>query len=984
VNNFLKLDYVPKFSNFYELMKFRVTEILLVSSLYDAFVLEEDGSIADRLFTEFIDLNLRFIPRITRVSSSDEAFKLLQEKRFDLVLMTPHIPDMGIFEFAEKVKKIKKKIPVILLSYEPVTEEFLIKVRNSKSIDRVFYWFGDKKILLAIVKYIEDKKNLKNDTKYGVSYILLIEDSPWYYSYFFPILYSEILEQTRRLLKDSANDLQRFLRIRARPKIILVDSFEEAKRVFIKYKRNLLGVISDVRFPVRGVKDEEAGFKFAKIVKSKYPDVPYLIQSDEEKNREKAYSRNLGFLNKNSENLEKELELFLLNHFGFGDFVFKLPDGTVVGRASSLKEMVDVVQDIPDESFKYHAERNHFSIWLRARTEFELAERLRPKKLTDFSTIGEVKEFLVKEIKRFLDIRDAGVIADFTFSHFDEEHNFIRVGGGSLGGKGRSIAFLNTIVSQSQELKSFEDVRIRVPDTLVICTEVFERFIKDNNLFDKAVELDNDEDVVRLFLDARFPEAFVNSLKEFLKDFKCPIAVRSSSLLEDSQSLPFAGLYKTFMLPNNSDDFTQRFRQLIEAIKIVYASVFFQAPKRYSRNSNYRIEEEKMAVIVQRIVGSNRNGLFYPVISGVAQSYNYYPFSPLKSEDGVANIVLGLGKMVVDGGECYSFSPKYPDITPPYSSPSEFLRNSQKKFYALDLSKNEIDVINNEDFDLTLCDLKRAEQDGTLFYVGSTYVPEDGVIRDNVFIDGYRLVTFSHILKYKRFPLAPILEKLLDVCRQAMGTEVEIEFAVDFKGERNFKGNFYLLQVRPMVKGKEFSQVEIKKEERDNAILSSTTVLGNGLHTGLDYIVYLKPECFSTTKTVEIAAEVSDVNEFFEKEDKNYILIGFGRWATSDRFLGVPVKWENISKARVIVESSLGSFKVEPSQGSHFFHNMVTLNIGYFYIAEEDEKNFVKWNYLNSLPALIEKKYVRVVKSERAIVAKLNARDSEGIVFVSD
>ncbi len=984
MNDFLKLDYVPKFSNFYELMKFRVTEILLVSSLYDAFVLEEDGSIIDRLFTEFIDLNLRFIPRITRVSSSEEAFSLLKEKRFDLVLITPHIPDMGIFEFSENVKKIKKKIPVVLLSYEPVTEEFLLKVRSSKSIDRVFYWFGDKKILLAIVKYIEDKRNLKNDTKYGVSYILLIEDSPWYYSYFFPILYREILEQTRRLLKDSANDLQRFLRIRARPKIILVDTFEEAKRVFFKYQRNLLGVISDVRFPVKGVKDYEAGFKFAEIIKTKYPDIPYLVQSDEEKNREKAYSRNLGFLNKNSENLEKELESFLLNHFGFGDFVFKLPDGTVVGRASSLKEMAEVVMDIPDESFKYHAERNHFSIWLRARTEFELAERLRPKKLTDFSTIREVKEFLVKEIKRFLDIRDAGVIADFTFSHFDEEHNFIRVGTGSLGGKGRSIAFLNTIVSQSEELNSFDGVAVKVPDTLVICTEVFEKFIKDNGLFDKAIELENDEDVVRLFLNARFPESFVNSLKEFLKDFKHPLAVRSSSLLEDSQSLPFAGLYKTFMLPNNSDDFKQRFKQLIEAIKIVYASVFFQAPKRYSRNSNYRIEEEKMAVVVQKVVGSEHNGLFYPVISGVAQSYNYYPFSPLKAEDGVANIVLGLGKMVVEGGECYTFSPKYPDIVPPYSSPSEFLKNSQKKFYALDLSKSEIDVVNNEDFDLALCDLKRAEEDGTLFFVGSTYVPEDGVIRDNVFVDGYRVVTFSHILKYKRFPLAPILENLLKVCKQAMGTEVEIEFAVDFTGERDFKGDFYLLQVRPMVKGKELIQVEIKKKERENAILSSSIVLGNGLYTDFEYIVFVKPEAFSTTKTIEIALEVDEVNEFFEKENKNYILIGFGRWATADRFLGVPVKWESISKARIIVESSLGSFKVEPSQGSHFFHNMVTLNIGYFYIAEDNEKNFIKWDYLNSLETVFEKKYLKVVKSKKRIFAKINARNSEGIVFVYD
>lgn len=982
MNNFLNLDYVPKFSNFYELMKFRVTEILLVSSLYDAFVLEEDGSLVDKLFTEFIDLNLRFIPRITRVSSAKEAFELINRgKRFDLVLITPHIPDMPIFEFGQSLKKIKKRLPVILLSYEPVNEEFLAKIRNEKSIDRVFYWYGDRKILLAIVKYVEDKRNLDNDTKHGVSVILLIEDSPWYYSYFFPILYREILNQTRYLLKDSANELQKFLRIRARPKIILVDTFEEARKVYRRYKKNILGVISDVRFPIKGEKDNEAGFKFAKLVKKDYPDIPFLIQSDEEENKEKAYQRNLGFLNKNSENLESELRQFLLNHFGFGDFIFKLPDGTVVGKAGTLRAMAEVIKTIPDESLKYHSERNHFSIWLRARTEFELAERLRPKRVSDFSSISEIKEYIAKEIKTFLDKRDAGIIADFSFSHFDEEHNFIKVGSGSLGGKGRSIAFLNALVSTENELKNIEGVDVRIPDTLVICTEVFEKFIEDNNLFDKAIECTIDEEVAELFLKARFPDVFVENLKDFLKDLNEPIAVRSSSLLEDSQNLPFAGLYKTFMLPNNSADFKSRFKQLIEAIKLVYASVFFQAPKRYSRNSNYRIEEEKMAVVIQKIVGKRYDDIFYPVISGVVQSFNYYPFEPLKPEDGVAHIALGLGKIVVDGGEYYSFSPKYPDIVPPYSSPSEFLKFSQKKFYALDMTKGDMDVLNREDFDLRVCDLKRAEKDGSLFFVGSTYDSQDGVIRDNIFIDGYRLITFAHILKYKRFPLAEILDNLMDICKKAMGTEVELEFAVDFPKERDFKGDFYLLQVRPMVKGKELADVEISDKERENAFISSTNVLGNGVYSGINHIVFIKPEKFSSVKTVDIASEVRKINELFEKEGKNYLLIGFGRWATSDRFLGVPVRWEDISKARLIVESNLDNFYVEPSQGSHFFHNMVTLNIGYFHIQRQDERNFIKWDFLNSLETVFEGEFVKAVKLPSPFMAKIDPRVSEGIVF---
>ena len=981
MDDFLRINYTPKFSNFYELMKFRITEILLVSSLYDAFVLEEDGSLVDKLFTEFIDLNLRFIPRITRVSSAKEAFTLIKKKRFDLVLITPHIPDMPIFDFGKGVKRIKKGLPVILLNYEPVSEEFLGKIRKEKSIDRVFYWYGDRKILLAIVKYVEDRKNLDNDTKYGVSVILLIEDSPWYYSYFFPILYREVLNQTRYLLKDSANELQKYLRIRARPKIILVDTYEEAIDIYSDYKKNLLGVISDVRFPIDGVKDDEAGFKFAELVKKDYPDIPFLIQSDEIENREKAYERNLGFLDKNSENLESELRQFLLNHFGFGDFVFKLPDGTVVGKAGTLREMIEVIKTIPDESLKYHSERNHFSIWLRARTEFELARRLRPKKVSDFSSMSELREYIIKEIKTFLDKRDAGIIADFSFSHFDEEHHFIKVGSGSLGGKGRSIAFLNALVSTEERLRNIKGITLRIPDTLVICTEVFERFIEDNNLFDRAIECNSDSEVAELFLNARFPDVFVENLKDFLRDLNEPIAVRSSSLLEDSQNLPFAGLYKTFMLPNNSPDFKSRFKQLIEAIKLVYASVFFQAPKRYSRNSNYRIEEEKMAVVIQKIVGKRYDDVFYPVISGVVQSFNYYPFEPLKPEDGVAHIALGLGKIVVDGGEYYSFSPKYPDIAPPYSSPSEFLKFSQKKFYALDMTKGDIDVLNDEGFDLRVCDLKRAERDGTLFFIGSTYDPQDGVIRDNVFVDGYRLITFAHILKYKRFPLAEILDTLMDACKKAIGTEVELEFAVDFPKERDFKGDFYLLQVRPMVKGKELAEVEISDREREKSFISSTNVLGNGVYSGINHIVFLKPERFSNVKTPDIASEVRKVNEMFEKEGKSYLLIGFGRWATSDRFLGVPVKWEDISKAKLIVESNLNDFRVDPSQGSHFFHNMITLNIGYFHIQREDEKNFIKWDFLNSLEVVYEGEFVKAVKMPYPFVSKINPRMSEGIVF---
>lgn len=976
-----KDDYEPQFVVFHDLMKFRVREILLVSSFYDAFVLEEDGGLSERIFSEYIDLNLRFIPRITRVSSAEAALEAIRESHYDMVITMTRISDMDLFKFGQTVKEIVPGMPVVVLTYEWVTVDFLIKIRGVKSIDKVFYWTGDTRMLLAIIKYIEDLKNLDNDIQLGVRVILLIEDSPRFHSMFLPNLYTEIMTQTRSLISEGVNDLHRLLRMRARPKIILAETYEQGKKLYRKYKDNLLGVISDVRFPRKNEIDEQAGIRFARKVKREFPDLPFLLQSSNLDNRVIAYENNLDFIHKNSQNLLQDLQRFILSNFGFGPFTFKNGKGEHIAKAHNITEFEKVLQLVPDESVVYHATRNHISIWLRARTEFECAEKLRPMKVSDFPDIPSLRKVLLQEIQKLKTRNQMGVITDFGQTTLDYRNSFIRLGSGSLGGKARGIAFLNALLAKMQLADKFKNVEVRTPHTFVICSEVYEEFIQANDLQAAAIGERNNRTIARKFLKARLPEKIIEDLTTLLKEIKYPIAVRSSSILEDSQMLPFAGLYSTYMLPNNHPHFRKRFKQLTDAVKLVFASVFFRSPKEYVKNTNFRIEEEKMAVIIQQVVGQNYNGKFYPVISGTAQSYNYYPISHLEPEDGVVQLALGLGMLVAEGGPTFRVSPKFPAMNPPYSSAAEFMQKSQNYFYALDCTDMNLKIAPDEKFSLHQHDLSEAESDDTLFFVGSTFYGEDNAIRDTLSIDGPRVVTFANILKYNVFPLPEILDEILGIGRDAFGSHIEMEFAVNIYKDKTRKPEFYLLQIRPMVVGQEDTDVALDGIGTDDTLLCSSHTMGNGINDTLYDLVYVDPDTFDAANSRKIAEEVGNINKAMAEQKRNYILIGFGRWGTSDPWLGTPVDWYQISNARMIVESNLPGFNIDPSQGSHFFHNLTSLGLGYFHLKKQTRDEFIDWQWIKSQPPLKKGKYVTHLRFKQPLVAKINARNSRGVIL---
>ncbi len=973
-------EYESRYSVFHELMKFRVREILLVSSLYDAFVLEEDGRLSDRLFTEYVELNLRFIPRITRVSSAEEALNILSRQSFDLVITMARLTDMDPLEFGRKVKDFDPSKPVILLSIEPVTRSLLHRARQEQSIDKVFYWSGDSRILLAIVKYVEDLKNITTDTHRGVQVILVIEDSPSFSSVFLPMLYTEIMTQTRHLISDSVNDTHRLLRMRARPKILLAETFEDGLRFFETYKKNLLGIISDIRFPHHDRMDPGAGFVFAEMAKAEVPDLPILLQSMEEENLETARQRGFGYLNKSSDHLLLGLQQFIMKNCGFGDFVFRLPNGNEIGRASNLQELLEQLQQVDGSSLEFHARRNHISIWLRARTEFELAEILRPKKVSDFTSTDELRRNVCEAIARAIDQEQSGIIRDFKAMQVSRRRAFIRIGTGSLGGKARGIAFINALIAHHTLFDKYDSVEIKIPNTFVLCSEVFEEFVEAGQLQRIAIDSDSDEELTRLFRNAYLPPGIEDDLRAILREIDYPLAVRSSSFLEDSQVLPFAGIYKTFMLPNNHPDLDVRLKQLTDAIKLVYASIFFQSPKEYVKNSNYRIEDEKMAVIIQELAGIRHDEIVYPTFSGVACSYNFYPFSYLKPDQGIVSLALGLGCYIVEGGKTYQFSPAHPKKNPPYGSPLDLAKNTQTEFYALGMQKPDIRVSDDEAFSLIKLGLDRAERDGSLTHIASTLSAQDNAIRDTLTLPGPRVLTFANILKYNQLPLAPIVSELLEIGRNAFGMPVEIEFAVNMNPNAGEKNEFFFLQIRPMGSGEKHPEVTVDEAASESFCMSQKT-MGNGVFTGIHDIVYLDPDTFDISKSWKIAGEIGEINRQLQDENRFCILIGFGRWATADPWLGIPVKWHQISRTRVFVEANTDSLQVDPSQGSHFFQNMLSLGLGYFFIQRNRDEEFVNWDWLKSQPLHCRTHFVRHVRLEQPVVVKLDGRTSRGVML---
>lgn len=980
----LEHGYGTRSQEFQNLMPFRIRNILLVSSLYDLFLFEEDGRLYELLREEYKGLNLTHTPELTRVSRGKEAIALAKElKDFDLVITTMHIEDMPVYKFAKKVRQSGLDIPIVLLAYDTRELSELALYHDTSVFDQVFVWQGDFRIIIAIIKYLEDKRNVEHDTNMvGVQTIILVEDRVRFYSSFLPIIYVELFEQARRLITEGISLSHKFLRMRARPKILLCTNYDEAWGYFKKYQEHVLGVISDISYKRKGKYDAEAGLKFARHVKRQQYDVPILLQSGLPENAEKAHEVGAAFLLKGSPTLLQELRQFMFDHLGFGDFVFRTDDSTEVGRATDLKSLEEQLKVVPDESIEYHSERNHFSKWLKARTEFWLAHKLRPRKVSDFASIAELRELLISSLREYRINRQRGIITDFNKETFYPLSSFARIGGGSLGGKARGLSFVNRLVNNYKVYERFEGVNLYVPPAIVLGTDVFDQFIDENDLHHFALNCSDDKEINRRFLDAHnFPMDALHKLKEFIEIIKIPLAVRSSSLLEDSQYHPFAGVYKTFMLPNNHDNLNVRLFELLNAIKRVYASTFFQSAKNYIKATTYRLEEEKMAIIIQKMVGVQHENRFYPDLAGVAKSYNFYPVAPQESTDGIASVALGLGKTVVDGGMNVKFCPKYPKVLPQFGSIEESLKNNQRQFYALNLNSKVIDLSETQDTLIEQFGLDVAERDGTLRYSGSTYSHQNHAIYDGISREGYRMVTLASILKHKLFPLPEILEYLLEMGSWAMGTPVEIEFAVNMSVPKDKQKEFCLLQMRPLVLSHEFDVLNIGNTDPDKLICESHKVLGNGVINNIHDVVVVDSERFDRLKSHDAAEEVNTFNKELLSENRPYLLIGVGRWGSLDPFLGIPVKWEQISGATVIVEAGLDDLNVTPSQGSHFFHNLTSFNVGYFTVTSDKEAGFVNWKWLAQHPARREMTYIRHLRFENPIIIKMNGRKNKGIIL---
>ncbi|HTP12456.1 MAG TPA: PEP/pyruvate-binding domain-containing protein [Bacteroidota bacterium] len=977
--------YGTRVKSFQKLMRFKIRDILLVSSLYDEYLFEEDGRLYELLRQEFQALNLSQTPDITHVTSGREAIDLaLKDQQIDLIIATLHIEDMHVVKFATRLREAGIKVPIILLAYDNRERKELLTNYDTSIFDRIFIWQGDYHLLLGIIKYVEDRMNVENDTMMvGVQSIILVEDNVAFYSSYLPIVYTEILNQSKRLLSEGVNLTHKFLRMRARPKILLCTTFEEAWMYYEKYQDFVLGIISDINFRRNGVRDPEAGITFAKTVRSQHPDIPILLQSSNAAHADKARALEVSFLRKGSPTLLHDLREFMVNNFGFGDFVFRTRSGEEVGRAFNLKTLEDQLQIVPDESILYHAERNHFSNWLKARTEFWLAHRLRPRKISDFQSVADLRNELINSLRLYRDVQHRGVITEFSRETFDLKNSFARIGLGSLGGKARGLGFMNTLITNYHIDNKFEDVEVSVPSAVVIATDVFDRFLDRNDLELFALNATDDTELNRRFADAPyFPEDIVYKLAEFLEINKEPLAVRSSSLLEDSQYQPFAGVYQTFMIPNNNPDPAVRLHELLLSIKLVYASTYSRRAKDYMKATAYRLQEEKMAVIIQRMVGARHGNRFYPAFAGVGKSYNFYPVPPQDSSDGIVQVALGLGKLVVDGGNAVRFCPRYPRHLLQFFSTLETIRNAQQEFLALNLDGGlDPNAHPTPDTFVERYDLSTAEEDQTLYFVGSTYSPENDSVYDGVSRSGKRVVTFAPVLKHGIFPLAEILELILEMGTWGMGTHVEIEFAVNMKVEPGKPKEFAMLQIRPLVLSLEVEELDVDNVQPNELMCESRQVLGNGAIRDIHDVVVVDIEKFDRSKSRDVAAEISAINTKLVAARRPYVLIGVGRWGSLDPWLGIPVTWDQISGASVIVESGFKDFNVTPSQGSHFFQNITSFRIGYFTVNSLDNLGFIDWEWLSRQKAVERTEYIRHLRFSNPIDVRINGHKNKGIIL---
>ena len=979
-------EFDPSFKIFHELMAKKVRDILLVSTPYDAWIMEEDCRLSERIIHEYRGLNLSNPPRFTWASTAEEALAALDQKNFDLVITMLHLADMDAFVLGQEIKKKDPDLPVILLTHSALPSAESSRVfTQPPGIDRTFVWAGDTDILVSLVKSAEDRMNVAHDTESaGIRVILFVEDSPVYISTLLPVLYRELVTQTQSVLEEGLNEEHRLLTMRARPKILVARNFEEAVAFFETYEPYVLGVISDVRFPRNGRLDDNAGVSFLTKIKKDRFDIPLLLTSSESTNAEKAATIPATFVDKNSPSLIAEVRSFFLEQLGFGDFIFRMPDGREVARASNTHALETLLHNIPEESFKYHTNRNDISRWLFARTEIMLASKVRPIRDDDFDDSANHRQYLISIIQARRSRRQKGVVVNFEAGDFDLDTEFFKIGKGSLGGKARGLAFVSNLFQRLPEFhEKFEDIQILIPQTMVITTEGFDRFVEDNDLKGLAKSDDPDEKIAEAFCKAAFPQWIADDLKAYLSKITYPLAVRSSSLLEDAQFRAYAGLYRTYMLPNDHPDLDTRLDQLINAIKLVYASTFFQSPKAFSRRVGQRTEEEKMAVIIQQLVGEHYNDYFYPAISGVAQSHNYYPFSKMQPEEGIATIAMGLGKTVMEGEKALRFSPKYPQILPQRTTVDDILENSQRFFFSLKMGGPYPELDIKEDANLAKREVDDATDDQPMKMLASTYIPEEHRMRDTTSIPGYRVLTFAQVLKFDLFPLADLLSDLLVIGAEGMGCPVELEFSVHWPAAQNQHPEFALLQLRPMTARAELGRVEIRSSDVTRAFCHSHHALGNADKSDMADILYVKPDIFDAARTPDIAREIGELNGGLLKQGKKYLLVGPGRWGSADRWLGIPVNWAEICGVGAMVETYSSELKAEPSQGSHFFHNISSLGINYVTVSDNGH-DFLNWEWLTSLPIANETNFVAHVNLGKPFVLKVDGRSSRCVMYIEE
>ena len=973
--------FILKDVTFVNLMMRRIYNVLIVANPYDAFMLEDDGRVEEKIYNEYVELGLRYPPTFTQVSTSEEAYQVLRTMNIDLVICMPGNADNDAFSVARDIKAGFPKIHCVVLT--PFSHGITKRMENEdlSIFDYVFCWLGNTNLILSIIKLIEDKMNLDHDIQEGnVQMLLLVEDSIRFYSSILPNLYNYILAQSKRFSTEALNRHAATLRMRGRPKVVLARNYEEAMALYSKYSDNVLGVISDVRFPIGGVKDSEAGLKLLRNIHKDNPYLPLIVESTESANREKAEAEGFRFVDKNSKKMSIDLRAIMEEHMGFGDFIFRDPKTKAeIMRIHSLKELQDNIFKIPDDSMLYHISRNHMSRWLSARAIFPVSEYLKKITWDRLKDITAHREIIFDAIVQYRHMKNLGVVAVFDRMKFDAYSHFARIGEGSLGGKGRGLAFLDNIIKTHPDFNTFAGASVQIPKTVVLCTDVFDQFMEQNNLYQIALSDASDDEILRHFLHAQLPDSLIADFFTFFEAVKSPIAIRSSSLLEDAHYQPFAGIYSTYMIPYLEDKYAM-LEMLACAIKGVYASVYYKDSKAYMTATSNVIDQEKMAVILQEVVGKQYDGRYYPNISGVLRSLNYYPIGDERAEDGIASLALGLGKYIVDGGQTLRVSPYHPNQILQTSELDTALRETQTRFYALDTRHVGNDFKVDDGFNILNLKVKEAERDNSLNYIASTYDPYDQVIRDGIYDGGRKVITFASVLQHGVFPLPQLLQLSMKYGAESMRRPVEIEFACNINSDRT--GALYLLQIRPIVDSKQMLDEDVAAVPDADCILRSHNSLGHGVTEDVTDIVYVKTDDrFTASDNPTIAREIEKINKTYLDSGTNYVLVGPGRWGSSDSWLGIPVKWPHISAARVIVEVALKNYRVDPSQGTHFFQNLTSFGVGYFTIDENRGEGFFGKSELDAMPSVMETDHVRVVRFARPLKIMMDGKRQEGAVL---